>query len=144
MLVLSARLKFVIETETEAYGRYALLAARSNIPAATWRTWWNRGGTPSGSLLEAVAKLWPQYAFWLATGCTDDRCGHIPPPAACQMPSGMRSEYSQAYFKGLQRAPRSEAEARNAQSVAALASLTAISSCRAVEVAHNFEIPDSE
>ena len=37
---------------------------------------------PSGALVEAVAKNWPHYAFWLATGMPDFDCGHTMPAGA--------------------------------------------------------------
>lgn len=136
---LSTRLKLVIEAETTLRGRFAWLAARSAIPAATWRTWWTRGGMPNGSLVEAAACLWPHYAFWLATGCTDAHCGHIKPPSADQAHDTLRIVNSRAYLQGIQSAPRSAAEADNPQGAAALAALRAVAARRIGEIAENFE-----
>jgi hypothetical protein len=33
-------------------------------------------------MIEALARRWPQYAFWLATGLTDAENGHTAPPDA--------------------------------------------------------------
>lgn len=79
---LSTRLKLLLLAETKERGRYAELEVASGIPAATWRTWWTRGGAPGGLLIEAVAKRWPQFAYWLVTGRTDVRCGHDMPALA--------------------------------------------------------------
>lgn len=152
MLTLSARLRSVIEAETDARGRFAFLGERSNVPAATWRTWWTRGATPSGSLLEAAANLWPQYALWLTTGCTDVRCGHIKPRSAVLQPFegfcveagiAVRTECSETYLKQLQSAPRSPQEADTIQGAAALAALRVIAAHRAAEIARNFEFERS-
>ena len=110
---LSARLKLLLLAETKERGRYSSLEADTDIPAATWRTWWNRGGAPGGLLVEAAAKRWPRYAFWLVTGNTDVRCGHDMPdlaPAAIGYISNwpeestlrvrkIHSEYSHQYLK---------------------------------------------
>jgi hypothetical protein len=145
MPTLSARLRLAIEAETKAHGRYAFLGTRSHVPAATWRTWWNRGATPNGALVEAVASLWPQYAFWLATGRTDARCGHIKPAPglaeeACSVDADkvIQTAFSEAYLKILQSAPRSAQEADTAQGASALAALGALAARRAAEIAGNF------
>lgn len=76
---IATRLKLVLLTMTKDRGRYNWLEGQTGVPSTTWRMWWTRGGVPSGSLLEAAAKLWPFYAYWLLTGKTDMRCGHDMP-----------------------------------------------------------------
>lgn len=76
---LASRLKLLLITETPDRGRFSQLETQTGIAAATWRTWWTRGAVPSGALVEAVAKCWPHYAYWLITGRTDIRCGHEMP-----------------------------------------------------------------
>lgn len=73
---LAMRLKTLIYAEIKESKRYATLEMLTDIPAATWRSWWIRGVSPSGQMIESVSKKWPQYAFWLITGITDIRCGH--------------------------------------------------------------------
>ena len=139
MKALTARLKLVIESEIKGRGRYAQLAARSSVPAETWRSWWTRGGTPNGALLEAAAKLWPQYAFWLATGSTDSSCGHIKPCQAevCGSRSETLTECSQAYFLQLLSFPRDELADKHVQAGVARASLRVLFDLRAEEIASN-------
>ncbi len=74
---ISDRLKLIVKAETPEKGRFPFLESHSGINAATWRTWWTRGAAPNGYLVEAAGLLWPQYAFWLATGLTDVCNGHI-------------------------------------------------------------------
>lgn len=74
---ISDRLKLIVKAETPEKGRFPFLETHSGINAATWRTWWTRGAAPNGYLVEAAGLLWPQYAFWLATGLTDVCNGHI-------------------------------------------------------------------
>jgi len=139
MQTIAARLKLVIEAEVASRGRYSFLGGRTAVSAGTWRTWWTRGGVPNGALVEAAASLWPQYAYWLATGCTDARCGHIRPLPAGEVGGAVRTEYSQAYLNGLQSAPRSAADSDNAQGAAALGALREIAARRIDEIAKNFE-----
>lgn len=76
---IAARMKQVLLAETCEKRRFPLLEALTGIPQATWRSWWNHGVVPSGALVEAVAKQWPHYAFWLATRLPDFDCGHVMP-----------------------------------------------------------------
>ncbi|WP_435105866.1 helix-turn-helix domain-containing protein [Arhodomonas sp. AD133] len=41
-----------------------------------------RGSSPRGEVLEAVAKKWPQYSYWLLTGQTLPEQGQISPARA--------------------------------------------------------------
>jgi hypothetical protein len=34
---------------------------------------------PSSKMIETAARLWPKYAFWLASGLTDEEYGHTYP-----------------------------------------------------------------
>ncbi|MGJ7490034.1 hypothetical protein [Variovorax sp. ZT4R33] len=73
-------MKLVIYSEIGEKRRFPQLENLTGVPLNTWRSWWRNGTNPSGALAEAVAKQWPQYAFWLATGLTDIACGHRRPP----------------------------------------------------------------
>jgi hypothetical protein len=109
---LSNRLKLILCAETIEKGRFPFLESNSGISAATWRTWWTRGGAPNGVLLEAVAKLWPHFSYWLLTGRTDVRCGHDMPklhasaqgyisnwPEEGSLRIKINNSYSREYFK---------------------------------------------
>ena len=76
---ISTRLKLVIYCNTKEKRRFPQLETLTGIPQATWRSWWKHGVVPSGALVEAVAKQWPEFAYWLATGMTDIDCGHRMP-----------------------------------------------------------------
>lgn len=75
----AARLKLVVLAETPEKRRFPTLEDKTGVSENTWRTWWNRGGTPGGSLLEGAGRAWPEYAFWLVTGLTDVEYGHRMP-----------------------------------------------------------------
>lgn len=72
------RLEAIIGSETQEKNRYANLEMLTNVSRDNWRAWWNKrhASVPSGNLIQAAAVLWPQYAFWLATGMTDFSNGH--------------------------------------------------------------------
>ncbi|MBR7791684.1 hypothetical protein KDM87_03685 [Undibacterium sp. FT147W] len=58
-------------------GRFAWLEEQTGISRTTWNTFWRReSATPSGEMVQAIARLYPRYAFWLASGMTDQEYGH--------------------------------------------------------------------
>lgn len=79
---IETRLRIIVLACTDEKRRFSTLESGCEVSAGTWRTWWTRGTTPSGALIEGAAKIWPEYAYWLATGCTDIRCGHDMPELA--------------------------------------------------------------
>jgi hypothetical protein len=79
MKKLTDRMKALISHKTTELKKYKELEELTGITTATWRSWWNRGGTPSGEMIEAVGKIWPEYAFWLVTGVSDALHGHSKP-----------------------------------------------------------------
>ena len=75
-----ARLKAVVTAETDESGRFGWLQKKTGISRNTWQTWWEKeDASPSGKMVEAIARLWPKYAYWLATGSTDREYGHTFP-----------------------------------------------------------------
>ncbi|WGG50329.1 hypothetical protein [Rugamonas sp. DEMB1] len=80
VLPMQARLKALIVSETDESGRFGWLQKKTGISRNTWQTWWDKeDASPSGKMIEAAARLWPQYAFWLASGITDHEYGHVFP-----------------------------------------------------------------
>lgn len=69
-------MRLVILSQTPEKRRFPILESLTGVSENTWRTWWNRGGTPSGALVEGVGRAWPEFAFWLTTGLTDVEYGH--------------------------------------------------------------------
>ncbi len=76
---IGARLRLLATAKTPEKKRFERLEQETGIPSATWRTWWRREATPSGQIIEATAKAWPEHAFWLVTGITDVEAGHTMP-----------------------------------------------------------------
>jgi hypothetical protein len=76
---ISTRLMYIITEETSENGRFGWLENATGIGRKTWQAWFSRSSMPSGNMLEAAGRLWPQYAFWLVTGMTDEDYGHTRP-----------------------------------------------------------------
>ena len=64
-------------------GRFRALAEISTITADSWKGTWHHKQRPTSEMVQFVARTWPQFAFWLCTGITDQRHGH-------QAPDGVR------------------------------------------------------
>lgn len=80
VMPIHARLKGIIVAETDEAGRFGWLQKKSGISRNTWQTWWDKDDAPpSGKMIEAAGRLWPHYAFWLATGISDSEYGHTFP-----------------------------------------------------------------
>lgn len=75
------RAKALIDANTNRGRRFQELFDLTGIPRESWKTYWNRGTRISGEMVEALGKVWPQYAFWLATGITDSERGHYGLPS---------------------------------------------------------------
>ena len=74
--------QLILATTTDK-GRFAWLEDRTGIPRNTWQSFWKRTtAVPSAEMIQALARLFPRYAFWLASGLTDLEFGHTYPPHA--------------------------------------------------------------
>lgn len=76
---ITERMKALVSSQTTEVKKYKELEEMTGITAASWRSWWNRGGPPSGEMIEAIGTIWPEYAFWLVTGIDDYKHGHHAP-----------------------------------------------------------------
>lgn len=72
-------------------GYWQRLEAQTGVKSSKWRLLASGKQKVTPELIEAAARLWPQYAFWLATGITDVANGHTAPETATIFP-----EYSHA------------------------------------------------
>lgn len=77
MRTITERLKALISRTLLPENKFKSLEQLTGISGGTWRTWWNRNSKPSGEMIEAIAKQWPECAFWLVTGIDDADHGHI-------------------------------------------------------------------
>lgn len=75
------RMKAVIQPNTNPNSRFKELEEMSGINAASWKAAWHGNQRPTAEMIEHVARLWPQHAFWLATGELPEPQGiHLAPP----------------------------------------------------------------
>lgn len=81
MSEIARRMRRLIETKITEHRRFKALEDLSGISAEAWRAFWNDRQKPSSEMVAALAREWPQYAFWLATGVTDPDYGHVAPTA---------------------------------------------------------------
>lgn len=54
-------------------------AEQTGISKFTWANIELGKQQPNGEHIEAIAKRWPQFAYWLVTGKTDEEHGHTSP-----------------------------------------------------------------
>lgn len=76
MSTLVERLRKIRETETTGRQQFSEL---TGVPKKTIEGIEQTGRSPRGDVLEAVCRVWPQYAYWLMTGHTDPPNGHVSP-----------------------------------------------------------------
>lgn len=83
------------------FGVWETLDNLTGIPAQSWRSAYNRRQKPTTQMIETMAHMWPQYAFWLVTGITDATNGHVAPTTALTFPERLyrHSYMSNAYFR---------------------------------------------
>ncbi|MFM0068430.1 hypothetical protein [Paraburkholderia aspalathi] len=77
------------------------LAAYTRIPVQRWRKVFHRRQRPTPEMIEALARLFPHYAFWLVTGITDAANGHVAPDNAQAFPERpyTQSDGASQYFR---------------------------------------------
>ena len=74
------RMREVIRAVTSDKRRLKELEEETGIPSKNWKNAWLGTQRPTAHMIEALARRWPQYAFWLSTGLTDPKNGHTAPP----------------------------------------------------------------
>ena len=73
------RVKEVMRSVTSDRRRLKELEEETGIPSGNWKNVWNGNQRPTAHMIEALARRWPQYAFWLVSGITDEAFGHTAP-----------------------------------------------------------------
>ncbi|MFN3913690.1 MAG: hypothetical protein ACK4K3_02010 [Aquabacterium sp.] len=76
MTDLGDRIRAVIACSIPTQDRYASLAEQSGLSRMVWRSFWYGQQPPTDEMFSFVFTRWPQYAFWMATGWTDQANGH--------------------------------------------------------------------
>lgn len=76
---IAERLRLLIATKISDHRRFKVLEDLSSISAESWRAFENDRQKPSAEMISTAARLWPDYAYWLASGDTEPERGHIAP-----------------------------------------------------------------
>ncbi|WP_321904469.1 hypothetical protein [Burkholderia cenocepacia] len=76
------RVRTVIRATTTERRRLKELEEETGIASTNWKNVWTGRQRPTAHMIEALARRWPQYAFWIATGLTDTDNGHTAPKGA--------------------------------------------------------------
>lgn len=93
---IQARLRAVIETVTEERGRFAELEKVTQVSANSWKSFWHGRQRPTCDMIEAICARWPHYAFWIATGITDAKFGHVNEKGEASYPEKRRARRKKA------------------------------------------------
>lgn len=83
-------------------GVWLRLGEQTGVSNHKWKNLYGGNQKPTPELIEAIAALFPQYAFWLVTGITDASNGHYAPANVLSFPEKNATEentYSERYFK---------------------------------------------
>lgn len=97
-LNLSARLRVIVLEKTDEYRRFKQLEVLTSIATNAWKNWYHGRQRPTAEMIESAAKLWPEYAFWLATGISDAEYGHSAPGLNGFPEEGKAQSNSARYF----------------------------------------------
>jgi hypothetical protein len=71
------------------------LTEYTRISVQRWRKVFHRRQRPTPDMIEALARLFPHYAFWLVTGITDAANGHVAPDNAQTFEKSSRVVYAE-------------------------------------------------
>lgn len=80
------RFVLVLRETGEPYGVWQRLEELTGVAAARWRKAYTYQQRPTPDMIQALCRLKPEYAFWIATGITDAEHGHKAPPSALPFP----------------------------------------------------------
>jgi hypothetical protein len=76
------RVLSIISAVVDDARRSKALEEETGIPSTNWKNVWSSKQRPTIHMVEALARRWPQYAFWLISGITDEANGHTAPDRA--------------------------------------------------------------
>lgn len=97
---ISARVREVIEAKTAEKGRVKELEGLTGIAASSWKNFLNGQQKATIAMAEKVSQAFPEMAFWIATGISDDQYGHVTPKWYSKYHYGRsKTKISSAYFE---------------------------------------------
>lgn len=81
-------------------GFWKQLEEQTGISSGRWRNFFSGQQKAATDMVEAAAKLYPEYGFWLSTGITDSSFGHTAPTTVIAFPERVNDVdfYSRQYF----------------------------------------------
>lgn len=79
MSTLTERLFSLVNLKVDSRRPYKNMQELTGIASDRWSAVFSERQRPTVEMIEAVAKIWPQHAFWLATGIEDSIAGHTNP-----------------------------------------------------------------
>lgn len=80
MRTIGERMKWLIGHWLPERKRFTTLERVSGIPADHWKNFWHGRQRAHEHMIQALARQWPEYAFWLVAGIDDSDHGHTVPP----------------------------------------------------------------
>lgn len=79
------RLRILVKKVARTHCLWKEMEVLTGIPASSWVDF-NRGKKrATATMIEAVSRKWPEYAFWLATGLTNYGGQHVAPEMAVKV-----------------------------------------------------------
>ena len=73
------RINEIIEHETDSHRKFKHFEELTGISARKWQNLGQGKQRANDEMIEAIGNRWPQYAYWLVTGKTDEEHGHTSP-----------------------------------------------------------------
>jgi hypothetical protein len=73
------RINEIISFATEPHKKYKSFENLTGIKAKTWQNIAEGRQHANDEHLQAIASKWPEFAYWLLTGKTDEEHGHTSP-----------------------------------------------------------------
>jgi hypothetical protein len=77
--MIKQRLIEIINHRTPNRGRYGLLEKQTGISAQVWQHVYHGRTNLDAKHIEAIAKIFPEYAYWITTGQTIPEAGQTSP-----------------------------------------------------------------
>lgn len=73
------RIAELIRHVAEPHRRYKSFEEKTGIKAKTWQNIVEGKQKANHEHIEAIGNTWPEFAYWLVTGKTDEAHGHTSP-----------------------------------------------------------------
>lgn len=73
------RILEIINRVTQSHRRFKHFEELTGIDARKWQSLEQGKQRAHDEMIEAIGTRWPEYAYWLVTGKTDEEHGHTSP-----------------------------------------------------------------